>query len=76
VARLENQLEQGDNHDQANQKDDTDGAAQELKHCESPVILRLKTGTAARHARFVNILPIALIVFGIKLFAPQATHNL
>jgi hypothetical protein len=27
LLRLENQLEQGDNHDQANQEDDSDGAA-------------------------------------------------
>ncbi|PBQ21814.1 hypothetical protein CCL08_03230 [Pseudomonas congelans] len=33
---LENQLEQGDNHDQADQKDDADGASQELEHCVSP----------------------------------------
>ncbi|WP_211267577.1 hypothetical protein, partial [Pseudomonas syringae group genomosp. 3] len=33
---LENQLEQGNNHDQADQKDDADGASQELEHCVSP----------------------------------------
>ncbi|WP_175550587.1 MULTISPECIES: hypothetical protein [Pseudomonas] len=35
-AFLENQLEQGDNHDQADQKDDANGASQELEHCVSP----------------------------------------
>ncbi|WP_259648520.1 hypothetical protein, partial [Pseudomonas savastanoi] len=33
---LENQLEQGDDHYQADQKDDADGASQKLKHCVSP----------------------------------------
>ena len=32
-SRLENQLEQGDDHNQANQEDDADGAAEELEHC-------------------------------------------
>ncbi|RML34942.1 hypothetical protein ALQ96_101089 [Pseudomonas syringae pv. atrofaciens] len=36
VQSLENQLEQGDNHDQADQKDDANGASQELEHCVSP----------------------------------------
>ncbi|KPW24952.1 Uncharacterized protein ALO83_04498, partial [Pseudomonas cannabina pv. alisalensis] len=33
---LENQLEQGNNHDQADQKDDAYGASQKLEHCVSP----------------------------------------
>jgi hypothetical protein len=53
---LENQFEQGDDHDQANQEDDADGAAEELEHCVSPGFFRLKVGTAACSTRFLIFL--------------------
>jgi hypothetical protein len=53
-ATLENQLEQGDDHNQADQKNDADGAAEELEHYVSPGFFRLKVGTAAGGARFLK----------------------
>lgn len=36
IQTSENQFEQGNNHNQANQKNDTDGAAKEFEHGVSP----------------------------------------